>query len=227
MNGRELLGAPQVLQVIAPKAGLRFEVEVLRHLVLHVGFFAVNVSGQPDARSQVQAPAVEMQIKRRAGVWRIRAIEADNVELLVFHPHASQEATLAGVFLGLHIDHQAPNFAEEFPAHKRQVVVPLLEVVIQHHHLREAQRQKVHGVHAGQIVQHSPPESRWLDESSVIGAIAHIEPAQKVVVVRRGRPKFLIRLHVLDIGFDQRVRVLHLGDKKVLALHNPIYHLVK
>ena len=81
----------------------------------------------------------------------IGAVEADNVVVLIFHPDAADKAAIPRALLGLYIDDDAAHFAQKFAAHEGEVVVLALEVLIEHHHLRETQRQELHGEDLGQI----------------------------------------------------------------------------
>ena len=56
----------------------------------------------------------------RAGVG---AIEADDVEVLVFDPDAAEEASLAGLGRRGDVKHQAADFAQEFAANVVELVV--------------------------------------------------------------------------------------------------------
>ena len=71
-------------------------------------------------------------------------------------------------------------------------------------------------------------ESRTPDEGAVIGAVAHVETAQEIVVADTGTDAhFLVGLHVLDVGLDQRMHMLHLGDEEVFALDNAVDDLIE
>ena len=62
---------------------------------------------------------------------------------------------MPAVSFGLHVDDEAADLTQEFAAHEGERVELLLKVVVEHHHLGEAQRQKVHRVDTGQGVQHA------------------------------------------------------------------------
>ena len=46
-------------------------------------------------------------------------------------------------FFGLHIDDEAANFTQKFPANEIEVVILLLEIGVEHDHLGESQGQKL------------------------------------------------------------------------------------
>ena len=83
---------------------------------------------------------------------------------------------------GFDIDHQAAHFSQKLATHESEVVIPLLEIGIEHHHLGEAQRQKVHGVKAGEMVEHAMAEAGLADERSVFRTIAHVEASEKILI---------------------------------------------
>src|SRR5207248_11025675 len=114
----ELLRPLQVLHIVAPQPGLRFEVQAAEGRTVSTGvrFLAVNVGRQPHARLKVEAPAVEMQIIAITGTWRVGAIETDNVEVAVLHPYSSGEQALGRTFFRLHVNHDATHFSQELLA---------------------------------------------------------------------------------------------------------------
>jgi hypothetical protein len=127
----------------------------------------------------------------------------------------------------LDIDHKAAGLAQKLATHERQLVILLLKVVIEHDHLRETQRQKVHGIHAREAADHAPAKSGTLDEGPIIGPVTHIQAAEEVVIIHRNGPKFLVASHVLDIGLDERMHVAHLSHEEVLAFDDSVDYLVE
>src|SRR5579864_4092259 len=99
-------------------------------------------------------------------MWTVGAIEADDVVVLVLHPHSANEAPVAGVGLGLNVNDQAAHLADEFTADKGEVVVFLLQVLIEDNHLREAEREELHLIEAGQMIHHALAERRGADEGT-------------------------------------------------------------
>src|ERR1700730_19212851 len=87
-----------------------------------------------------------MEVVVRARTAAIGAIETHDVEVLVFHPDAAGEASLARLGQWLHVEHQGSDFTEKLPADIVKLVVLLVEAVrVQVDHLQEAVRQKLHG----------------------------------------------------------------------------------
>src|SRR5215471_21656566 len=159
----------------------------LPEAIFQVRLFGVNVSGKPHSRSHVQTPAVEVQIQAGARLRIISAVEADDVVVLVFDPDASFETSSTGVFPGRYIDDDAAHLTQKFATHECKVVILALEIFIENHHLREAERQKLHGVDLAQLAQHALAEAGGgrRNEGAVVGAVAQVEPAQEVDVARR------------------------------------------
>src|ERR1700676_3808206 len=87
-----------------------------------------------------------MEVVVCARAAAIRAIETHDVKILVFHPDAAGEASLARLGQWLHVEHQGSDFTEKLPADIVKLVVLLVEAVrVQVDHLQEAVRQKLHG----------------------------------------------------------------------------------
>ncbi len=61
-------------------------------------------------------------------------------------------------------DDDAAHFAKKLTARKGELVVLLLEIGIEDHHLGEAQRQEVHGIEAGKPVEHTVAEAGLANE---------------------------------------------------------------
>ncbi len=77
------------------------------------------------------------------GMTGIGPVEADNIEVAIFDPDSSGKRSFSRFFPRLHIDHNAARFAKKLASHKSETIVILLEVWIEHHHLREALRQEL------------------------------------------------------------------------------------
>src|SRR5205823_12895185 len=90
-NLRKFLVTTEVLKVITPKTRLGLETQTAGHSIVKIGFFAINVGRQPEARPQIEAPTVKVQIVAVARCRAIRAVEADNVVILVFYPDSPHE----------------------------------------------------------------------------------------------------------------------------------------
>src|SRR4029077_13958256 len=100
----------------------------VRKASLQVRFFAVDVRRQPGSGAHVEAPTVEVEVSSHLGLREVGAVEADDIVILVFDPDTPLKAPRRGLRFGLDINHETANFAEELPAHKREVVILLLEV---------------------------------------------------------------------------------------------------
>ncbi len=92
------------LRIVAPETGLSLEVQTGKQWTdaLEIRLFDEDVRWQPQARLQIQAPAIEVQVVAVAGTRRIRTVEADDVVFAIFNPDPAQKAS-AGVVLRLHI----------------------------------------------------------------------------------------------------------------------------
>src|ERR1700758_3520456 len=111
---------------------------------MQAALFAVDKRRQPQVFSHIGAPAVEIEIVAYQGRPAIRAVDAYNVKVLIFHPDAPHEAPL--VFLADRVDvkHQAAHFTQEFTPHVLDPVVQAVETVhVQENHLQESTRQEL------------------------------------------------------------------------------------
>src|SRR5208283_6230765 len=105
----------------------------------------VDESGQPETRLHIGAPAIEMEVPAGVAVPVVRAIEANDVEILIFHPDASHEAPLVILLGRRHVKYEAAYFAEKFAANIIKLIVLLVEAVgINKNHLQEAVGQELH-----------------------------------------------------------------------------------
>src|SRR5579864_4025396 len=90
----------------------------------------------------VQPPAIKVEVIGVTGMSGVSPIKADNIELPIFYPDSSSEQPTRRFFFWLNIDHKASCFAKKFLPNIGKVVIALLEVSIEHHHLRETARQE-------------------------------------------------------------------------------------
>src|SRR5581483_7150313 len=141
---RELLVPPQVSYVVAPKAGLRLEMQCRRVPVLEIRFLAVDVRRQPDSGLQIQAPAIKMQVVAELRMGSVRAVEAYDIEVAILDPDTAKEASFADVLLRLDVNHQAADFAKKFSPNEGEVVVLALKIGVDQDHLGKAQGQELH-----------------------------------------------------------------------------------
>ena len=94
-NLREFVVAAFFLEIVSPNARLGLERGLILHAGAEVAFFAVDVSRNPVARNQVQAPAIHVEEERVPRGGRVRAVKADDIVILVFNPDAAEETPLA------------------------------------------------------------------------------------------------------------------------------------
>ena len=66
-------------------------------------------------------------------------------------------------------------------------------------------------------------------EAEIVGrATRHIEAAEEVnIISRNSYVQFFVDLQILEIGFDQRMKLLHLRDKEMFALDGAVDDLVE
>ena len=84
----------------------------------------------------------EQRVSRR---WGVGSVQANNVETLIFHPDAAQEAAFARILFGRDIKHQAAHVAQKFAANVVKVIMLAVEVgAVRINHPREAQRLVLH-----------------------------------------------------------------------------------
>ena len=223
----EFLFLRGVPKVVAPQPGLRLELKFAGQRVVQLFFFAINKRGQPQAGLRVGAPAVKMKIPTGVSAAFIRAIEAHDVEILIFHPDTSQEAALPRLLLGRNVEHQAAHFAQKFAAHVVEFIVLLIEAVgIDKDHLQEAIRQILHrerkeisdageellalGIHVG--------------EGNQVYAARKIGASQEILVPRRHKAELPIGSQVLYIGFDQRRELADFLVEMIFVYNDAIDH---
>src|SRR5713101_8296523 len=176
-----------MLYVVAPQAGLRLEEYAVerRMVALGIRLLAVNVSRQPGPRLDICPPAIKVQVRIVVRAVGIGAIEPNDVKVPIFHPNPYGEKTLGRFLAGLDIDHDAAYFPEEFLPHEIEVVVALLEVAVEDHHLREALRHKAAGEDVEPAKHALAKAGLLLLEQHIFRAFAHVEPTEKILIARR------------------------------------------
>src|SRR5258707_13106286 len=112
---------------------------------MFVGLFGVDVSRQPESRTHVDAPAIEMEIEFRAGIDLVAAVEPDNVVVLILNPDASDKKWPLHVWARHHVKYQRADFAQELLAERLQFVVGIVKVMAQENQFHEAARHVLHG----------------------------------------------------------------------------------
>ena len=70
-------------------------------------------------------------------------------------------------------------------------------------------------------------ESGLADERNVLGAIAHVEAAEKILVFDRSGVAGAVVLQVLQVGLDHGMQVTHLRHEHVLALHDVVHYIIE
>src|SRR5271157_308878 len=119
---------------------------------------------------------------------KVGSVEADDVEILIFDPDAAEEAALARVLFGSDVDHDAAHFAEKLAAHKREVIIAALKILVEDDHLRETEGQKFHRVHIAESLEHALAEAsggRGIKRAVVGALVADVKAAQEIYVADR------------------------------------------
>ena len=168
-----------------------------------------------------------MEKEIQLGLGKVGSVEADNVVILIFDPDPAHETCGLLTFLGLYIDDQAAELSQKFAPHKSEVVVFLLEIRVEHHHLSEAQGKEVQGVDPRHLAKHPTPESRLANERNVLRAVTHVEAAEKILVFYGSRVPRAVVLKVLQVGLNHGVHVTHLRHEQVFPLHHAIEYVVE
>jgi len=118
-------------------------------------------------------------------------------------------------------------FSEKLAPHETEVIKLLLEISVENDHLSEAHGKELQGVDSGHFGEHAMAESGLTDERNVLGAIAHVEAAEKILVFDRSGVAGAVALQVLQVGLDHGMQVTHLGHEHVLALHYVIQDIIE
>ena len=145
------------LQAVAPDISLGLErYRVLRALLR---LFYIDADRQPEARLEIFAPAVEVEVAGAVVVLvatGVGAVEADDVPALVFNPDTAGKAAAAGSRLGVHVEYQRAHCAQEVAADIAEVIMLLVERDrIQEHHLHKAGGDVLHLERLGQTRTHT------------------------------------------------------------------------
>src|SRR5690242_3727611 len=130
----------------------------------------------------------------------VGSVEPHDVVIPIFHPNSTEKTAISSFLFRLDIDYQTTNFAKEFPSHKCEIVVLLLEIIIENDHLGKAKRQELHRIEACEFAHKPAAKSRLPQERAILGAILHLEATEEVIVARRNISQIIIRLHVLDVS---------------------------
>ena len=129
------------LQVISPHASLRFKRDLVLGSRREVAFLAVDVSGHPVTRDQIQPPAVHVVVIIVTRSVCISAVQAHNAEVLILNPDSAEKAPASSVFFRRQVKYQAAHVAQELaPRVVEIVVLPVKVVAVGEDHPRKAQR---------------------------------------------------------------------------------------
>src|SRR5271154_3243045 len=216
-------------QVVAPQAGLRLKVQLLVQRVVQIFFFAVDERGNPQSGLHVGAPAIEVEKEGGMAAAAVSAVEANHVEILILYPNASQKAALAGFILGRDVEHQAAHFAKKLATHIIEFIVLFVQSTgIDKNHLQKAIGQKLQA--EGHEVSDRCKELLAFGTSVAQGddlhALSEIRAPQEVFVAGRRIAQILVRLEILNVGFDQWRIGLDLRVQLGFVGNHAVNHLV-
>ncbi len=169
-----------------------------------------------------------MEEERVARPRRVRAVEPNDVVVLVFDPNAAQEAAVARALLGGHVEHQAAHVAQEFAAHVAEVIVLAIEVVaIREDHPGEAERLVLHLEELAEAAEQLFLHARVVfDVVLAIDGRAQVHAAQEIPVILRHRTESRVKRQVLQIGLNHGRTSLQHFDQALFTQHEAIDHLI-
>src|SRR5579864_1698506 len=127
----------------------------------------------------------------------------------------------------MNINHETTHLAKKLPAYKSEVVVSLLEILVNHNHRREANREVVEGIQTHQLRHHAVSQSGLAGKGNVVGAVGHIEASEEILVFGGDRVPVVVVLEILQVSLDHGVHVAHLRHEVVLALDYLIENLIQ
>ena len=195
---------------------------------MQIFFFAIDESREPHAGLQVGPPAVEVEIPAGMAAAAVSAVKADHVEVLVFDPDATEKAALAGFRKRSHIEHKTAHFTQEFAAHVVELVVLRVEAAgVDENHLQETVGQILHceREEIADSAENLLALAACIGEGDQSNGFGKIRFAQKIFVAGRNAAKLLVRLQILNIGFNERRVFLHPAVHVVLVAHHTIDNL--
>src|SRR5215472_18433773 len=130
-------------------------------------------------RQNVEPPGFKMRARAGANVG---AVDADDVVVLILHPDAALEISVAGIER-MDVDHEAAHLAQHLAAHRDEVVVATVEVLgIEQDVAREIGAVGL----AAHAAEHAGAEAAlgkigYFAETAILEA----EPAEKILVADR------------------------------------------
>ena len=86
--------------------------------------------------------------------WRIRTIQANDAEILIFDPETTQKTAFAGILLRGYIEHQAAHVAQKLAVDVCEIVMLAVEIIaIGKNHPRESHRLVLHLEQLGEATE--------------------------------------------------------------------------
>jgi hypothetical protein len=121
------------------------------------------------------------------GVVAVGAIKAHNVVVLVLSPDSSHKTSIAAVFSGLDVDHQAANLPEKLAPHVGEAVGLAIKIAVHQDHLGKSRRPKPQRVEFAELRKdvksgHHRELPGCLVGKPLLKIPRQIQPAQKVTV---------------------------------------------
>src|SRR5713226_99208 len=228
----QLLLFPNTAKVVAPQARLcpeGSESQALCLWVSHAALFAVDEGRKPLVLSRIHPPAIEIEVVADQRRPVVRAVETHDVEILILHPDAADEASFACLRQWIDVKYQTTHFAQKLASDILNLVMLAVEPVHIHvDHLQEAARDKF------RVEKDGPPtENLVLHAAGVMlqrfefHALRQLGPPKKVFVAVRYRSQLLIGADILDVGFHERrilAKQLHL---RLLLPHDLVHHFAQ
>jgi len=185
---------------------------------LGIALFNIEGGGEPEVRLDIGAPAVEVVVLAVIFLAACEvSVETDDVAVAGLDPDAAEEAA-SGTFAvdRRYIEDGGGGVAEEVVADvAKDVVLPVKVVGVHEDHLDKAGLMEVELQAAAEACEE---RRRLLEEAQLaavgvalvdlIGAVANdlaeLHAAQEVLIGVRDLTDNGVRLHVLDVGFDER-----------------------
>src|SRR5262249_25872400 len=155
--------------------------------------------------------------------------QANNVVILIFDPHAAQEAATSRFRLRSYVEHEAAHIAQEFAANVAEVIVLAVKVrAVGVYHPREADRLIGNFEELLETTQQAGLHALlfFLQIVFAVDGFAHVEASEEVAVFAGNWAKLRIGRQVLQIGLHHRGAVGKHLDETVLTLDEKIHDLV-
>src|SRR6202040_4282597 len=155
---------------------------------------------------QVQAPAIHVKEVSVAGSRLIGAPEAHDIVILVFYPNSAMKAAIAGPLLGGDLEDYTADFTQELAAGVLEIVGLAIELVaVGIDHPGETQGFVLVCKQPGEAAQKAALKAGVFGEIvTAVHAVAQIQAAKEVMILRRRRAFLRTELQILHIGFNER-----------------------